>query len=125
MRDGQMTLGELTQALKKCDPSAQVEYAFGGLSPTGFGSYRGDYSHLALGFELPGYQSQPLTVADLIAKCEEANGATYEGYKGGDFQMSDRTPIWIANYGKATGTALIGVLDGEYIVRLETAYRDY
>ena len=61
----------------------------------------------------------------LIAKCEEANGATYEGYKGGDFQMSDRTPIWVANYGKATGTALIGVSDGEYIVRLETAYRDY
>lgn len=124
MRDGQLTLEELKLALKKCDPTACVQYAFGGLSPTFFDSYRGDYSHLALGFRLPD-GGRAMTVADLIAECEEADGATYEGYKGGDYQMTGSTPLWVANYGDATGTALIGVFDGGYIVRLETAYRDY
>lgn len=53
------------------------------------------------------------------------DGATHEGYKGGDFKMSLRTPIWVANYGDATGTALIGIQDCGWIVRLATGYRDY
>lgn len=125
MRDGQFTLDDLRRALKKVNPDLRVEYAFGGLMPTGFGSYRGDYGNLALGFrELDG-RTKAMTVAELIEECEEADGQTYQGYKGGDFKMSGNTPVWVANYGDSTGTVIVGVSDDGYTVRLETAYREY
>jgi len=125
MRDGQLTLKELKQQLRQHAPEALVRYDFGELVPDGFGSYRGDYSHLALGFREMDGRSKSQTVADLIKECEEADGQTFQGYKGRDFKMNGRTPVWVANYGHSTGTVIVSVTGDEFMVRLNTAYRDY
>lgn len=51
-----------------------------------------------------------------------AVGAAFEGYKGGVFTMSRHTPVWVANYGNAGNTAVVGVRDLGYLVIIETAY---
>jgi len=53
---------------------------------------RGDYANLAFCKE-----DVPSTVADLIAVIEAAKGQTFEGYKGGDFRMSDWTDVYIGD----------------------------
>lgn len=54
-----------------------------------------------------------------------AVGKTFMGYKGGDFVMSRQTPVWVANYGDAGHTAVIGVVDDGYQVILITALREF
>ena len=53
-------------------------------------SYRGSYYDLA--FE----PAENITVGEMLAAAREANGKTYEGWKGGDFTMGDWTPCWLA-----------------------------
>jgi hypothetical protein len=66
-----------------------------------FNSYRGYYHDIAL---------EPwngtLTVEQLLSAANDACGRTFEGYKGGDFTMDADTPLWIANYGSASGIAI-------------------
>ena len=91
----QMTLGELIAALKTEDPDK--------LLPLGFGnphSYRGYYEQLA--FE----PQQDRTVGDMLADAESALGATYQGWKGGDFTMNDYTDVWLAEEGSGGGETL-------------------
>jgi hypothetical protein len=64
-------------------------------------SYRGYYSDLALEAT-----HEPLTLRQFRSMIASTIGQTYEGYKGGDFAMSESTPIWIADYGM-TGDALV------------------
>lgn len=59
-------------------------------------SYRGYYDQLA--FEP--CENQPVTEAIHIAK--SAVGTTYEGYKGGEFTMTEYTDVWLAHYGCIT-----------------------
>lgn len=49
-------------------------------------------------------------------------GKTFTGYKGGDFEMSRRTPVWVANYGNAGNTGIVGIHDDGYSVIILTAY---
>ena len=65
-------------------------------------SYRGYYSDLA--FELG---EERKNVGMLLKECRFALNATYMGYKGGEFVMGEDTPLWIADYGVATGRAII------------------
>ena len=39
------------------------------------------------------------TVADLIEALDLAVGATFEGYKGGQFRMRPGTDLWVSEYG--------------------------
>lgn len=86
----QYTLGELIDALEAVDGAQAV--------PLGFGnphSYRGYYEQLAF---------EPVantTVADMLAAAQEAVGTTYEGWKGGDFTMSESTDVWLSLRGEA------------------------
>lgn len=93
----QMTLGALIGRLEELDPERLVE-GMGGLM-----SYRGYYSDLSFDTGEP-----PRTVADLLSECRGAMGKVFEGYKGGDFQMGERTPLWIAPYG-STGPRLMAL----------------
>jgi hypothetical protein len=88
----QLTLGKLIAALKVLEPERQV-HGLGDLE-----SYRGYYSDLA--FE-PTDQRE--TAAVLLARCQEAMGKTYMGYKGGDYLMGDSTPLWVSPYGTSSG----------------------
>lgn len=83
-----MTLGELITALEAADPNQIVEHGF-----THPHSYRGDYMDLA--FE----PATDVPVHQLLACARSALGATYHGYKGGEFLMDEHADCWLAKYG--------------------------
>lgn len=128
----QLTLGEL---IAKIEPIAakqgerieakqgesDVCFDFEYLKPTSLSSWRGSYAELAIEFA----SGEAMTVNKFLEMLKDAVGKTYTGYKGGEFQMSRQTPLWVANYGNAGNTAVIGVLDLGYTVIIETAYREY
>ena len=105
--EGGMSLGEIIQELKKHDKSKHLN--IGLYKP---GSYRGYYECLM--FE-PKHNS---TVGESLKSCQEANGKTYTGYKGGEYIMTTDTECYFAEYG-ATGVAITkpilhGILNNFY-----------
>jgi hypothetical protein len=109
----QMTLGKMVDILKGSDPTLPV--IFGGAdtgSPGDEDSYRGYYSDLSFG-----RTDIEVTVASFLEQCSKALGGTYEGYKGGDFNMAADTPIWCAAYG-CCGNAIMEAIqsDGKLIL---------
>lgn len=97
----QLTLGELIAALEAMPADAQVA------NLNDAQSYRGYYSDLA--FER-GEGLRP--AAELLAECRAAMGQVFTGYKGGDYVMGARTPLWISDYGTASGTKIMAVHAG-------------
>lgn len=82
-------LDELIAALDAEDPNLIV--------PLGFArphSYRGYYSELA--FE----PALNVTVGSMLAAARSAKGATYQGWKGGDYTMDGYTDCWLAEQGR-------------------------
>ena len=105
----QMTLGDLITRLEKMDPIL----TFKGLGD--LDSYRGYYCDLA--FEpVDTYKS----VLHLTAQCNDAMGKVFTGYKGGNYQMGETTPLWVAHYG-GCGVKLTDINDDGTI---ETAKDD-
>lgn len=105
----QMTLGKLIATLEAMPENAEVA------NLRRAHSYRGYYCDLA--FERD-EGTRPAT--HLLDECRAAMGRLFHGYKGGDFQMGEWTPVWIAEYGRS-GLKLIS-LDAEGNV--ETAVDD-
>ncbi len=94
-----MTLDELIAVLEAEDPDRVL--------PLGFSnphSWRGVYSELA--FE----PTANVTVGQMLADARSARGATYEGWKGGDFTMSGHTDCWLAEEGHGDGETLGPIL---------------
>lgn len=114
-----MRLGELIDALEACEPESQVTFDFGGFEPTGIDSYRGYYSDLALSFG-----DQGLLAGKLLAELRDADGGVFEGYKGGKYRMDRSTPVWVANYGRSHGVAVVAVEDQDWRVLIRTALID-
>lgn len=114
-----MTLGELIDALKRKDAAMAIAFDFVHFVPQGIDSYRGYYDQLALG-----YGHGDTIVASVLQTCEDAVGKKFTGYKGGDYVMGRETPVWVANYGEAGGTAIVDVKDHDWRITLETAYFD-
>ena len=84
----QMTLGKLIAALEAMPEGAEVA------NLNSAHSYRGYYSDLA--FER---DDGTRPAAQLLAECKAAMGQVFCGYKGGDYVMGARTPVWVENYG--------------------------
>lgn len=85
-----MTLDELIAALEAEEPDKVL--------PLGFSnphSWRGDYMELA--FE----PTADVTVGAMLADARSARGATYEGYKGGQYTMHGYTDCHLAEEGRA------------------------
>lgn len=102
----QLTLGQLITLLEALPADRQVR-GLGELM-----SYRGYYCDLS--FE-PGTEVE--SAGSLLARCRAAMGKVFEGYKGGDYQMGERTPLWVSPYGSGGGDKLMGLsTDGEIIV---------
>lgn len=93
-----MMLKDLITALEAADPNQTVRHGF-----TNPHSYRGYYMDLA--FE----PAANVTVAAMLADARSALGATYQGYKGGDFTMDAYTDCWLAEEG-STGETLGSLL---------------
>jgi hypothetical protein len=130
----QLTLGEILGKLKPIlekqkerENESTVKYDFEYLFPTGIDSWRGSYSEIALDFSDYDYtkNKKPMTVSEFYKLIESAIGETFEGYKGGDFTMTENTPVWVANYGNSGNTAVIDIVDAGYEVIIITGYRPY
>jgi hypothetical protein len=94
----QFTLGELIKWLEDHRemevPDLNVE-----------GCYRGYYYELALW--PTGHRIKAKVLADNLRNC--ALDKEFEGYKGGEFTMSDTTPVWIGQWSTTAGSGrLIG-----------------
>jgi hypothetical protein len=94
--------------------------------PSGLDSWRGSYDELALEYSETG---EKFTAEALLQKLKAAIGATFYGYKGGEFVMGKTTPVWVANYGESHGfthdgdtwtQAVTGVSQNAQAVRIET-----
>jgi hypothetical protein len=127
----QLTLGELILKLeaiaeknrgKEDKDLPLIGFDFEYLFPTKLDSWRGSYAELALNFKTDGDR---LNINKFLGICKDAIGATFYGYKGGEFIMNKHTPIWVANYGNSGSTALIDVVDNQYEVILITGLRKY
>jgi hypothetical protein len=100
-----MELEELIEALAAADQ----DY----VAPLGFGkpmSYRGNYVDVA-------FEPEPnVTVASMLAYAKSALGATFTGYKGGEYKMDKYARCYIAEYGECgdeIGPVLIAYLTGK------------
>lgn len=109
-----LTLGQLIEKLEGVSPGFSVKFS-SGQAPGDAESYRGYYSDLS--FEPT---DRDVTAGDLLGRAKVALGATFEGYKGGDFVMGSDTPLWTAPYGSC-GLAIVGFSsDGANTITLET-----
>ncbi len=104
----QMTLGELIERLEAMPPLNMVDKLE---SPH---SYRGYYSDLA--FERG---ESKMMATELLAIAKECMGKEFEGYKGGEFLMGQSTPVWISNYGTASGAKLMEIVDDGTIITID------
>jgi hypothetical protein len=100
--DYHVTLGEMIETLKRADKNAPVIIDRGG-APDRLCSYRGYYADLAFGL------CERTTVDEVLRDCEFALGHTFEGYKGGNYVMGEDTPLWVSEWGSASGLAVIAV----------------
>lgn len=105
----QLTLIKLINKLEEIKKNAEedcvVVFSFGCFSPCGLRSWRGIYEELAIGVA----QHKPIMLINFIKELKEAIGKKFEGYRGGEYIMSELTPLWADNYGKVTNEAVIGV----------------
>lgn len=99
-----MYLKELIAALEKADQIKVV--------PMGFHnphSYRGTYSELA--FE----PKENATVAEMLASAKSALGSTYEGWKGGEYTMTEYADChlaWEGSTGEEIGRIFLDYMLG-------------
>lgn len=117
----QLQLGELIDLFEKCPPDKTVRYDFPHFVPGDLDSYRGYYEQLALEYVDTG---EVPTAASLLTKLKAADGATFEGYKGGEFTMDRSTLVWVANYGSSGHTIITGVTWDGYYAIIHTAYQE-
>lgn len=102
-------LGTLIRALGLLPPG--TGFAEGITAPH---SYRGYYERLA--FEV---LDADQTAGEALAVAESALGETYQGYKGGDYTMHERTLVHLAEWGR-TGEALVNIVAAGACYRFET-----
>ena len=117
----QLTLGEIIERLKVQNIGNKVRFDFDDVSPVSLESWRGSYADLAIGYE----KGDGWIVSMLLGKCKEAVGKTFEGYKGGDFEMSKKTDVWVSNFGEYESVAIFDILEIGGITILRTFEVDY
>ena len=113
----QMTLGELWAVIGRLPSDCHVFTDQMGMPPTKeIRSYRGYYEHAALGVH---DKYQTVTVEEMLTMLAGTIGQLRRGYKGGDYRMDRNVPVWLSNYGDASGCALVGVdhAEGEVVLR--------
>lgn len=134
----QLTLGELIDKLEpllshqervqeKYGHKAYVEFDFSGTFPIGLSSWRGVYAELAIKWAGGDYgddYNSRMELDKFVEMLKGAIGKEYTGWKGGEFTMSRRTKLWVANPGLVGNTGIVDVLDEEYLVILKTGYFD-
>lgn len=138
-KSDQMSLGMMIEKLeeikknedkiiKKYKHEAIVIFDFADTFPTYIDSWRGCYCELALNFASHSKcveNEEEMTLTKFIEMLKKCIGKTFTGYKGGEYEMNEDTPVWVANYGASGNTAVVDIIDNEYDVRIVTGYREY
>lgn len=108
-----VTLGELIEELRQMEDKQKPVVFETGRSPAHPHSYRGYYQDLGL---QPG---EKRSVAEVLEIAEDALGSEFRGYKGGDFEMGENTPLWMAERGTTENSdAIIKITEDEDAVVL-------
>jgi hypothetical protein len=108
-----MVLKDLIDTLSALPADAEVVMDCGTV-PTRLMSWRGKYADLTLDHR--GGSSGP-SVAVLLDDAQQAIGKTFEGYKGGEYEMRSDTPVWADPYGDYYCRGITGfVLSGGKVV---------
>lgn len=116
------------EIIKKYKHEATVVFDFADTFPTYIDSWRGAYNELALNFVSHSncsHNEKEMTLTQFIDMLKKCIGKTFTGYKGGDYEMDEDTPVWVANYGASGSTAVIDIIDNEYEVIILTGRREY
>ncbi len=104
--DYHLTLGAAIDELGKLPTRYVVVFDHSNLCPGIEQSYRGYYSDLA--FEPD--NGDPKTIDEFLHQLRGALDQEYTGYKGGEFRMGEKTPLWVSSYGTtADSRAIIGI----------------
>lgn len=83
-----MSLGNLIDWLKEQDSALIVKDGFG--SPH---SDRGSYDELAFD------PAEETTLGEMLVNAQSAVGATFTGWKGGEYTMGEYTSVYIGEHG--------------------------
>lgn len=113
-----LTLGQLIERLREKaavdsdmiirfdKPITECDHGGTGAYPSTANSYRGFYDDLCLE-----PSDEPMTVGKLLAYLEsEVLDKTFTGWKGGEFIMDEKTPLWAAGHGDG-GPAIMGITE--------------
>jgi hypothetical protein len=103
-----LTLGRAIAIFGAADKKSVVVFSNDGKSPKYLASYRGYYSDLMVGA-----QDDPMTVGDFLKKLRAALDQDFTGYKGGEFMMHEKTPLWRDEYGCANGNAIVDAVEAD------------
>ena len=109
-----LTIGYLEKLLR-LNPRAVVQWE-DGKGADYIDSYRGYYNDCAIS-DAP----TPQSASGMLERIEHLKAEGMEGYKGGHYAVSDRTPLWRSEYGDADNVAVISadVADGVITLRTE------
>lgn len=113
-----LSIGQLIRACQSQPADNYIFFSFGAFVPVRVGAYRGVYSDLAVEYDM---NSNP-TVHQFKYMLEKALGQTFEGYKGGEFVITEDTPVWAANYGRSPQCGIIGLTTDGAFTYIETAF---
>lgn len=112
-----MILQELIDLLREQPDARLVRYSTNTgdgrpLYPDTFASWRGVYAQLTLA-----PSREPVTCGQLLARAEDADGAVFEGWKGGEYSMDGSSPVWADDVGECDYWMIAGHrLDGDVLV---------
>jgi hypothetical protein len=102
----QLTFGELKEQLARVqNKRARIYTDWGEIPVGGIGSYRGYYEQLSL------YWYRMSEEAYTVEELEQILAMTTSvlGYKGGLYEITDSTPVWLSTYGYANGVWVVGI----------------
>lgn len=105
-----------------------VLFDFSGYYPIGFCSWRGSYEEFAIIHNAghTGHSNDKMTLEVFYNRLKACLGATFTGYKGGDFVMTESTPVWVVvDESNSGSTAATGLIKGEYYFIIQTEYCEY
>lgn len=100
----------LENAVAKATDDATICFDFCGAVPTIWGSWRGVYSELALGWVTPEHPHfEEKRLSRFLSETHRALSLFHDGYKGGGCAPSLDTPVWADNWGCYTSTRIHGL----------------
>jgi hypothetical protein len=120
---GNLTIGDMLTKLDQFNDDETVTYSNGAYFDGSFGSYRGYYEDMYLGFDREDQGCN--TVGHLKTALESAlSHGEMTGYKGGEFSIEEDTLLWSASYG-CIGDMVVDVLklsDKVYVITKEDEF---